>query len=97
VVQGGTGPEVSTTAIKVELENIEELEQYFRHLILVIREAVEFTGEGSYTDSQSYNLTQPVYARMVSASGKDKIIADAIRDSVVSQGLPKLGYILLMT
>ena len=58
MVQGGTGPEVSTTAIKVELENIEELEQYFRYMILVIREAVEFKGEGSYSVSKTGSLYQ---------------------------------------
>lgn len=44
MVYGGTDPEVDTTAMKVKLENIGGLEQYFRYIVLVIREGAEFTG-----------------------------------------------------
>ncbi|BES81121.1 hypothetical protein [Pyrodictium abyssi] len=41
---------------KVKLENAEELKQYFRYLILIIREAAEFEGKGTYTSEKVWGV-----------------------------------------
>lgn len=88
--------DVNTTKLKLKLENIKQLASYFRYLIIQIREVAEYVASGTNVTTRSSTYVQDfsswaVY-RYLGPNVKVKHIADAINDSIVSQGLDKLGY-----